>query len=229
MTNPDFTEIICVIDRSGSMGVIQDDAIGGFNTFLDEQKKVDKPCALTYAQFDSEYEIVHDGVPIKDVPPLDHKTYVPRGSTALYDAIGRTINVVGARLAKTPEHERPGKVLFTILTDGHENSSCEFRQGTIKEMIEHQRNKYQWEFIYLAANQDAATKGRSMGVARNHNFSATGQSVMSTYKGASEAFTSYRLCNDAGEANAALDGMTDHVDPGAVVSDSSTPSENQKH
>lgn len=212
MTNPNLTEIICVVDRSGSMGSIRDDAVGGFNTFLAEQKKVDRPCKFTYAQFDSEYELVHNGVALHNVRPLDHTTYVPRGSTALLDAIGRTVNEVGARLQNTPEDERPGKVLFVILTDGHENSSQEFTRPQINEMITHQRDKYKWEFIFLAANQDAIKTGGDMGISRSFNFAATGQFVKGVYASAARSVTSYRLADDEVQCNAALDGMSDCVE-----------------
>jgi uncharacterized protein YegL len=159
-----LTEIIAIVDRSGSMDSIKDDAIGGFNAFLEEQQKekVGK-CLLTYVQFDHEYDVVHDGIDIKDMKPLNYTTFVPRGSTALLDAIGRTINVVGARLAKTPEEKRPGNVVVVILTDGEENASQEFRAEQIKEMVKHQSEKYDWGFIYLAQNIDAFSTGRNMG------------------------------------------------------------------
>lgn len=226
MTNKDLTEIICVVDRSGSMDTIRDDAIGGFNAFLSEQKKVDKPCKFTYVQFDDQYEVVHNGVDIKNVPLLTAATFVPRGWTALLDAVGRTVNEVGARLSVTPEHERPGKVLFVILTDGHENSSHEFSRERIKEMITHQREKYQWEFIFLAANQDAFTVGSGLGVVRNFNFSHTGRAVASTYNKMSKCATQYRQASNIVECNAALDGMSDTPDLDQTVIGTTTSDTN---
>lgn len=222
MTNKDLTEIIFVVDRSGSMESIRDDTIGGYNTFLGEQKKVDKPCKVTYTQFDDQYEVVHNGIDIKDVPPLTAETFVPRGWTALHDAIGRTINEVGARLSVTPEHERPGKVLFVVMTDGHENSSHEFNAAQIKEMITHQQEKYQWEFIFLAANQDAVVGGTELGVKRNFNFAAKGAAVMDMHKKMSSTVSRYRRASNIVECNAALDGMSDTPDLGQVVTSTTT-------
>jgi hypothetical protein len=204
MTNPNLTEIICVIDRSGSMAAIRDDAIGGFNTFLEEQKKIDKPCNLTYVQFDDEYEVVHNGVPIKDVSPLTPATFVPRGWTALLDAIGRTIDTVGMRLMGTPENQRPGKVIFVILTDGEENSSREYKRSLILEMITRQREKYNWEFVFLAANQDAISVGREMGIQYAANFTPDSAHVGRTYSRASKALTNFRNAPTIIKARSAL-------------------------
>ena len=169
MTNKNLTEIIAIIDRSGSMEDIVDDASGGFNAFLSKQQKdVKGECRLTYVQFHNVYEIVHDGIPIQEMQPLDRSTFVPRASTALRDAIGQTINVVGARLANTPEEQRPGNIVVVILTDGQENSSREFSQAQIKQMIEHQTEKYGWAFVYLAQNVDAFATGRSLGLDAAH-------------------------------------------------------------
>ncbi|MFM7540991.1 MAG: vWA domain-containing protein [Planctomycetota bacterium] len=153
--NPDLTEIACILDRSGSMESIREDAIGGFNAFLKTQREQSGQARLTLVLFDNEYEVPENGVPLARVKPLDSTTFVPRGATALYDAIGRTINEIGARLARLPEAERPAKVVVAILTDGQENSSKEFTREAIRSMIEHQRTAYSWEFVYLAANQDA--------------------------------------------------------------------------
>jgi uncharacterized protein YegL len=158
MVDQNLTEIVCVVDRSGSMHAIRDDAIGGFNSFLKGQQALDKPCKLTYVQFDDEYEIIHSAVPLVEVPPLTPATYVPHGATALLDAIGRTINDVGARLSVIPEGDRPGKVIFLILTDGHENASKEFSASSIEKMITHQREVYKWEFVFWASTVVAALR-----------------------------------------------------------------------
>lgn len=157
----DLTDITIVIDRSGSMSSCKTDAEGGVNTFIEDQKKQPGSANLTLVQFDSVYEFVHNGVPIKDVPKFELK---PRGSTALLDAIGRSVTETGERLAKMPEKDRPGLVVFVILTDGEENSSREFRAPQIKEMIEHQTSKYAWQFVFLGANQDAFKTAGGLGV-----------------------------------------------------------------
>jgi hypothetical protein len=164
MRKSNHTEIVCIIDRSGSMSDIKNDAIGGFNSFLESQKKLPGSASLSLALFDHEYLIPFQNRDIQSVEPLTDKTFVPRGQTALFDAVGRTINEVGARLAATPEPERPEKVLVCIVTDGEENSSRRFSRSQIREMIEHQRGKYNWEFAFLAADQDAFAEAESMGI-----------------------------------------------------------------
>ncbi len=175
MTKPDCCAIAVVLDRSGSMESIRESTIEGFNEFLQGQKAVPGEATLTLVQFDNEYQVHHDATPLAGVPPLNDGTYVPRGSTALLDAIGRTINTLGARLAATPERDRPSRVLFTIITDGMENASQEFSREKIFDMITHQRERYGWQFMFLAANQDAIASGRDMGIDPAHaaKFNAT--------------------------------------------------------
>lgn len=152
MPNQSKTLIVVVLDRSGSMDVICDDIAGGFNSFIEEQRKQPGECAVTLTQFDDKYEVVYNNKSIADVPKLAaHGNYVPRGNTALYDAVGRTINEVGAELNKLAEADRPGKLLFVIITDGQENASKEFAPSKVGEMIKHQQTVYQWQFTYLAA------------------------------------------------------------------------------
>jgi hypothetical protein len=159
--NADLTDITLVIDRSGSMEEIRSDAEGGVNAFIREQAKQPGEALLTLVQFDTEYEFVHRGIPIKRV--RDYKL-VPRGSTALLDAVGKAINEAGDRLAKMPEQDRPGLVIFVIVTDGQENSSKEFSKARIKEMIDEQQKKYDWQFTFLGANQDAFAEAGGIGI-----------------------------------------------------------------
>jgi hypothetical protein len=175
------TKIVVVMDRSGSMSSVKTDTIGGFNQFLKEQKKLDGECRMTYTQFDTEYEIVHNHKLIADVPELDDKSYVPRGYTALLDAIGKTINTVSGagETSGCKECDRE-KVIFCIITDGHENASKEFKKHQIKEMIEHKQKQHDWEFIYLGANQDAFTEAATFGInIRNvSNYKPENSSIM---------------------------------------------------
>ncbi|MBL8814443.1 MAG: VWA domain-containing protein [Planctomyces sp.] len=157
----DLTDITLVIDRSGSMQSIKSDAEGGINAFIEQQKQEPREANVTLVQFDNKYEFVHSGVPIRQVPPFK---LVPRGSTALLDAVGRAINETGARLGALDESQRPGLVVFVIVTDGEENSSHEFSREQIREMVEHQQSVYNWRFTFLAANQDAFAAGGSMGI-----------------------------------------------------------------
>lgn len=181
--NNNLTEIVFILDRSGSMGPIAADTIGGYNTFIEKQKLEPGEAKLTTVLFDSMYEVIHDGVDIQKVEPLTSTQYWARGMTALMDAVGRTINSVGERLAATPEEERPGKVIFVITTDGLENSSREFTRTQIKQMIEHQTNKYNWQFMFLGANIDAAAEAVSMGIDAQYaaNYSASDIGTKSVY------------------------------------------------
>lgn len=163
-----FTEIVCIIDKSGSMASIKDDAIGGFNNFLEEQKKVKGKAHLTLVLFDTDYQLVYDATDINRTKPLDEHTYKPEGTTALLDTIGRTVDKVGDRLANTPEDKRPGAVIVAILTDGMENASRKYEKNQIFDMIKRQENDYNWSFVFLAANQDAIATALSYGISRGN-------------------------------------------------------------
>jgi len=189
MPNRNLTEIVVIADRSGSMASIRADAEGGFNFFLEEQKKLPGNANLTFVEFSSGVSIVCENKPIHDVEPWE---LFPTGSTALLDAIGITLLRVGERLRQTSEEERPGKVLVVIITDGEENSSQEFNRAKIFEMIKHQREKYNWEFLFLAANQDAIQEGLNYGIFNATNFKATGQGIQSAYMNVTNCAAQYR-------------------------------------
>ena len=161
----DYTDISIVLDRSGSMDSIRQDAIGSFNTFLRDQKTVPSEATITLVQFDDQYEVVYGAIALHEAPELTLQTYVPRGSTALLDAIGRTIDETGHRLAAMPEADRPENVIIVILTDGEENSSRRYPPERINEMIHHQREVYSWQFVFLGANQDAIMTASRLGIA----------------------------------------------------------------
>lgn len=189
-----FCEIATIIDESGSMSSIATDAIGGFNQFLKEQKEHPGEAKFTLVTFDTNYNIVYDGIDISEISELDSSSYRPGGATALHDAIGVTIKNIGTRLSETPEDERPEKVIISILTDGHENASKEFNRDQINEIITEQKEKYNWEFIFLAANQDAIAAGTSMGIDANMslNYAATGDGVKSAYSNLSSTVRGLR-------------------------------------
>ena len=157
----DLTEIVLVVDRSGSMSTIQDDAEGGINSFIKEQTEAKGHATLTICQFDTVYEFVCKGIDIKQAKPYK---LTPRGGTALNDAIGRAMAETGERLAAMKEEHRPGLVIFMIVTDGHENSSREFDGSKIKEMITHQRENYKWQFVFLGTQEDAIGVGHSYNI-----------------------------------------------------------------
>lgn len=162
----DYTKIVFVVDRSGSMGSIANDVIGGYNKFISDQKALKHgTCDVSFYQFDTLYEAVYENTPIDFVKDLDSKTFVPRGGTALLDAVGTTIKNVGSHLAKLQESERPEKVLVVIITDGEENSSHSYTWDQVKKAVEHQTSVYNWQFTYIGANQDAWSVGANLGIA----------------------------------------------------------------
>jgi len=179
------TEIVCIVDRSGSMDSIKMDAIGGFNNFLADQKKEKGKAIMTIALFDNEYILMCSGKPIEEVEPFNEKTYVPRGSTALLDAVGRTINETNQR--------NPEKAIIVVLTDGHENSSHEFTKQAIKKMIADCETKG-WVVIYLSADANAFEDGRTVGVGVNNimSFSADQRGANVGTMAASYATSAYR-------------------------------------
>jgi len=164
-----LTEIIFLLDRSGSMSGLEPDTIGGFNTFIEKQKELEGKINVTAVLFDNKYEILWNGIDADKARLTDEEYYV-RGSTALLDAVGKTIFDVGYRLSKTSEDTRPGKVIFVITTDGMENSSREFTYKKVKELICHQQQRYNWEFIFLGANIDAEKEADSIGIDKNSAF-----------------------------------------------------------
>lgn len=163
-----LTEMVFVLDRSGSMSGLAADTVGGFNELIEKQKKIEGDAYVTTVLFDHEYEVLHDHVALGEVAPLTDKEYFARGSTALLDAVGRTINAVGARLAATPEEERPEHVVFVITTDGMENASREYTAKQVREMVEHQQQKYSWQFVFLGANMDAVSEARNLGISAKY-------------------------------------------------------------
>lgn len=156
--------IVIVLDRSGSMSAVQNSTIEGFNSFITKQKDLGGECLVTFVQFDDRYEVNYEKLPATEVPLLDINNYQPRGFTALLDAVGKTIESVGAQLSRTPEAERPEKVVFVVQTDGAENASKEFTFEMIKDMITHQQDKYSWEFVFLGANIDAVQAAGQLGI-----------------------------------------------------------------
>jgi uncharacterized protein YegL len=153
-------EIVVVLDRSGSMEPIRKDMEGGFDTFIAEQRKVPGECRVSLYQFDIVYEAVYEGRPIADVPPC---SLIPRGGTALWDAVGMSLQSVDARIESLPESERPEKLVFLVITDGHENSSREYKAADVRKVIEQHQQKPGWQFHYLGAEvqsfDDAAAIG----------------------------------------------------------------------
>ncbi|MBL1077375.1 VWA domain-containing protein [Nocardia sp. 2] len=205
MTNPDLTLIAVLVDRSGSMQHIKSDTEGGFAAYMDQQRQVPKRIEVTLAQFDTEYDLRYANRPLDQVPPLE---LLPRGMTALYDAVGRLVTDVGAELAARPDDARPGTVVVVVLTDGHENSSREWSHAAVKSLITQQQDVYNWNFLFLGANMDAVAIGTGMGVAPGSSitYSAGAKGVSGVFRAAS-AYTA-RLQAAAPGARL-VDGFTD--------------------
>lgn len=196
-----LTEMVFVLDRSGSMRSLTADTIGGFNELIEKQKKLEGDAYVTTVLFDHEYELLHDHVALGEVAPLTDREYFARGSTALLDAVGRTINTVGARLATMPEEERPAHVVFVITTDGMENASCEYTAKQVREMVEHQQQKYSWQFVFLGANMDAVSEAGKLGISAKYaaNFAPSRRGVSQMYRVAlDEVMCSARVGSDIG-------------------------------
>jgi uncharacterized protein YegL len=195
------THIICVLDSSGSMSNIMSDSIGGFNTFLKQQRELPDEATITVALFDSynNYQILYDNVDIKKAKDLTSKEWYPRGMTALYDAIGKTINADKARLARLG-NEAPAKVLVCVVTDGQENDSKEYTIQNIKDLIR-DCEKEDWNFIYLAANQDAFEVGSGFGISfgNTYTYTASAAGVANMSMTLNNASVNYRAMssNDA--------------------------------
>lgn len=194
-SNENLSEIICIVDRSGSMEPIRNDAIGGFNAFVDDQQQLPGEANLTLILFDDNIKHLHDAVPVKSIEPLTRKTYIPRGRTALYDAIGYTIIKVSNRLAKQDDQSRPGKVIVSILTDGEENSSRKFNREKIARMIQDRQEKEGWIFYFLAANQDAFAAADQISISRYNtvSFKANASGVSQVYQEMNTLVTQSRI------------------------------------
>lgn len=189
-----LTELVFILDKSGSMGGLEADTIGGYNAMLEKQKVVEGECYITTVLFDNNYELLHDRIDIKAVNPITEKEYSVGGSTALLDAIGRTIHKIGNAQRHTADDYRAEKVMFVIITDGEENSSREYSAEKIKAQIERQKTRYGWEFIFLGANIDAVETAGRFGISadRAQNYHADGEGVELNFRVMSEAVATFR-------------------------------------
>lgn len=189
-----LTELVFILDRSGSMSGLESDTIGGYNAMLGKQKKEPGEAVITTVLFDDQYELLHDRINLRGIAPITDKEYYVRGSTALLDAVGKTINKVVNVQKHTAEDERAEHVMFVITTDGMENASREFSYEKVRHMIEHQKSKYAWEFIFLGANIDAIATAERFGIGKERaaNYNADGEGTMLNYEVISETVSNLR-------------------------------------
>lgn len=190
----DLTELVFILDRSGSMSGLESDTIGGYNAMLEKQKKEPGEAVITTVLFDDRYELLHDRINLRGVVPITGREYYVRGSTALLDAIGKTINKIVNAERHTAEAERAERILFVITTDGFENASREFGYDKVRSMIEHQKSKYGWEFIFLGANIDAEATAASFGICgdRAVNYNADSEGTLLNYEVICETISQFR-------------------------------------
>jgi uncharacterized protein YegL len=189
-----LTELVFVLDRSGSMSGLESDTIGGFNSVMTKQKAVEGDANVTTVLFDDQYELLHDRYNLKKIDKITDKQYFVRGTTALLDAIGKTIHKMGNAQKYASDDERAEKVMFVIITDGMENASAEYSYDKIKKMIDRQKEKYGWEFIFLGANIDAVKTANRFGIAEDRaaNYHADGEGTMLNYDVISETVSMVR-------------------------------------
>lgn len=199
-----LSEILCIVDRSGSMQPLRADAIGGFNAFLEAQKAVPGPARLSLVLFDHEHLVVHNRVPLEQVAPLSEATYVPRGSTALFDAVGRALTAVAAKIGAGPASEHPERVVVAILTDGFENASREWSGPAVRRLVA-ARQASGWEFTYLAAGLDAAAEAEKIGVgtADAFAFAASGAGVQFAFQTMASEVVRKRMAPRKADASSA--------------------------
>lgn len=195
----DLCELVFILDRSGSMSGLETDTIGGYNSMLEKQRKEAGEAIITTVLFDNEYELLHDRISIRGIKNITDKDYFVRGSTALLDAVGKTILKIENAQKHTTEDEKPEKTLFVITTDGLENSSVEFDDGKLKKMIE-SKKEIGWEFIFLGANIDAVKVGSRFGLKEESCVEYHSDSIgtATNYESISNAISHMRLAGKIG-------------------------------
>ena len=191
-----LTELVFILDRSGSMAGLERDTIGGFNAMIEKQKAEAGEAIVSTLLFDNQLEVIHDRVPLDRIAPMTDRDYYVRGCTALLDAVGSAIHHIGNVHKYARDEDRPEKTLFVITTDGMENASRQYTYDRLKAMIERQKNKYGWEFLFLGANIDAAREAARFGIqadrAANYHADSVGTGVI--YESVNQAITRVRSC-----------------------------------
>ena len=188
------TELAFILDRSGSMCGLEADTIGGYNAMLEKQKKEAGEAIVTTVLFDDQYELLHDRIDLRGIAPITDREYYVRGSTALLDAIGKTIQKIANIQKRTAPEFRADRVLFVITTDGHENASREYSYSNVTALLERQKKQYDWEFLFLGANIDAIATAQRFGIEADRavDYHADGEGTQLNYQVLSETVSCVR-------------------------------------
>ena len=196
MKKNNITELVFILDRSGSMHGLESDTIGGFNSLIDKQKETEGKCYVSTVLFDNECKVLHDRVELENVKPMTHNDYQVGGCTALIDAIGGAIKHIGNIHKYARPEDVPAKTMFVITTDGMENASHKFSSDEVKKMIKRQKEKYGWEFLFIGANIDAVETAATFGIDKSRavNYHADKQGTKVVYENVSEAVKYLRDC-----------------------------------
>lgn len=203
-----MTELVFILDRSGSMSGLEQDTIGGFNSMIEKQRKEPGDAVVSTVLFDNDSEVIHDRVRLDQVPRMTDKEYFVRGCTALLDAVGGAIHHIGNVHKYARPEDRPEKTLFVITTDGMENASHHYDYTKVRKMIERQKDKYGWEFLFLGANIDAAAEAKRFGIAEDHaaNYNCDSAGTALNFDVIADAVCSVRMgCGIAGDWKARID------------------------
>ena len=197
------TEVVFILDRSGSMSGLEADTIGGFNSMINKQRKEEGEALVSTVLFDDQIEVLYDRVDVKKIEPMNDNQYFVRGCTALLDAIGGAVHHIANVHKYAREEDRPEKTLFIITTDGMENASRQYSYDKVKKLIEKQKNKYNWEFLFLGANIDAIEVAGRFGIAANHavNYEADQQGTELNFQALGNAISAFRACKNPTGAN----------------------------
>lgn len=208
-----LTEIVFILDRSGSMSGLEADTIGGFNSLIAKQKKEEGEAYISTVLFDDECEVLYDRVRLDKIKPMTDEDYYVRGCTALLDAVGNAIHHIGNVHKYAREEDRPEKTLFVITTDGQENSSRRYSYSKVKSMVERQKKRYGWEFLFLGANIDAAAEAGRFGIApdRAVKYHSDKRGTEVNYNALSKAVSSVRRCKDVCKMSEALDDWDEEI------------------
>ena len=191
-----MTELVFILDRSGSMSGLESDTIGGFNSMIEKQKKEEGEVLVSTVLFDNESVVIHDRIPLDKVPRMTEDQYFTRGCTALLDAVGGAIHHIGNIHKYARKEDVPEKTMFIITTDGYENASKRYSYEKVREMIEHEKEKYGWEFLFLGANIDAAAEAKRFGISEDRavNYKCDKVGTALNYDVISQAVCNVRAC-----------------------------------